>query len=52
MFKLDRTKIGEIRSKYKYGNGVLLAKEYGVTRAVISEIINFRRNYANYTSSN
>ena len=51
MFKLNRVKIIEIRDKYRqgeYGIGRLLAKEYGVTAAVISEIVNRKRNYASY----
>lgn len=48
MFKLSRDKIKEIRSRYKYGNGKSLAREYGVCAGVISEIINFKRNYGNY----
>lgn len=48
MFKLTRDKVLEIRDRYKYGNGRILAREYGVSPAVISEIINKKRNYANY----
>ena len=47
MQKLDRVKVKEIRLKYKQGNGKFLAKEYGVCPAVISEIVNYKRNYAN-----
>jgi hypothetical protein len=47
MFKLSKQKVAEIRLKYKYGNGRLLAKEYSVCPAVISEIVNKKRNYAN-----
>ena len=51
MQKLSRQKILEIRDEYKgarYGIGNILAKKYGVTPAVISEIINKKRNYGNY----
>ncbi len=48
MFKLNKDKIREIREKYKYGNGIELSKEYGVCRAVISEVVNKRGNYANH----
>lgn len=48
MFKLTREKVLEIRSRYEYGKGRTLAQEYGVTAAVISEIVNKKRNYANY----
>ena len=48
MFKLTRNKVDEIRKRYHYGNGRKLAKEYGVTPAVISEVVNKKRNYANY----
>lgn len=48
MFKLTREKVSEIREKYKYGKGRLLAKEYNVSPAVISEVVNFKRNYGNY----
>lgn len=48
MFKLDKEKIIEIRNSYKYGNGRILAKEYGVNPAVISEVVNKKRNYANH----
>ena len=47
MHKLTMGKVYEIRDRYEYGNGKMLAKEYGVTPAVISEIVNFKRNYAN-----
>jgi hypothetical protein len=46
MHKLTKEKVIEIRKKYRYGQGIILAKEYGVNKAVISEIINFKRNYA------
>jgi len=48
MFKLDKDKIKSIRERYVKGNGKDLAKEYGVSSAVISEIINYKRNYANH----
>lgn len=48
MQKLDIQKIYDIRKRYEYGNGRLLAKEYGVNPAVISEVVNKKRNYANY----
>lgn len=48
MHKLTRDKVIEIRDKYEYGKGRMLSKEYGVTPAVISEIVNKKRNYANY----
>ena len=48
MFKLSRLKVQQIRKRYQYGNGRKLAKEYGVTPAVISEVVNKKRNYANY----
>ena len=47
MQKLTREKVAEIRSRYHYGNGRELAKEFGVSPAVISEIVNRRRNYGN-----
>ena len=47
MFKLDKGKVREIRARYFYGNGRRLAQEYGVTPAVISEVVNKKRNYAN-----
>lgn len=51
MFKLTREKVKEIRNKYnngKYGIGVKLSKEYNVCPAVISEIVNKKRNYGYY----
>ena len=45
MYKLNREKVLEIRSRYQYGNGRLLAREYGVCPGVISEIVNHSRNY-------
>lgn len=48
MFKLTRLKVLEIRQRYKYGLGRILAKEFGVTPAVISEVVNKKRNYGNY----
>lgn len=48
MFKLNREKVKEIQQRYQYGLGRILAKEFGVTPAVISEIVNRKRNYANY----
>lgn len=48
MFKLTKEKVLEIRNRYKYGNGRTLSKEFGVTPAVISEVVNKKRNYANY----
>lgn len=47
MHKLTTEKVLEIRKAYKYGEGVKLAKKYGVSRGVISEIVNKTRNYAN-----
>ena len=47
MQKLNKDKVKEIRLKYKFGNGKFLAKEYGVCPAVISEVVNYKRNYAN-----
>jgi len=46
MQKLTREKVLEIREKYKRGLGKILAEEYGVSGGVISEIVNFSRNYA------
>lgn len=48
MFKLTKEKVQEIRAKYVYGKGRLLSEEYGVCCGVISEIVNKKRNYANY----
>ena len=51
MQKLTREAIQIIRRRYQngmYGIGRVLAREYGVTAAVISEVINKKRNYANY----
>jgi hypothetical protein len=48
MFKLSQEKIENIRDRYQYGMGRELAREYGVTPAVISEVVNKRRNYANH----
>lgn len=45
---ITNEKIKDIRDKYKYGNGIFLAKEYGVCRAIISEVVNKRGNYANH----
>lgn len=45
MQKLTREKVHEIRSRYVFGHGQRLAKEYGVCAAVISEIVNRKRNY-------
>lgn len=47
MQKLSREKVAEIRKRYVYGNGGALAKEFGVCRGIISEIVNRKRNYAN-----
>jgi len=49
--KLIGEKVQEIRQKYKkgkHGIGNILAEEYQVTPAVISEIINKKRNYGYY----
>lgn len=49
MKKLTNGKIEAIRDKYKkgkYGIGRILAEKYDVSPAVISEIINYKRNYA------
>jgi len=46
MKKLSFEKVKEIRQRYKKESGVILAKEYGVTKSVISEIVNHKRNYA------
>jgi len=51
MFKLTKDKIKNIRDKYKkgkYGIGRILANEYNVSSAVISEIVNYKRNYRLY----
>lgn len=48
MFKLTRKKVAIIRRIYKRGNGRILAKEFGVSPAVISEVVNGKRNYGNY----
>lgn len=51
MHKLSKEKIYKIRIEHKqgkYGIGKVLAKKYNVTPSVISEIINKKRNYANY----
>lgn len=47
MYKLTKEKVLEIRDKYykKCISKVSLAKEYGVTRAVIWEVVNYSRNY-------
>ncbi|HUW18251.1 MAG TPA: hypothetical protein VMW16_03030 [Sedimentisphaerales bacterium] len=43
--KLGRNAIRTIRQKYHRGNGQELAREYNVSPAVISEIVNYKRNY-------
>src|ERR1044071_5665990 len=43
MHKLTHEKVYEIKRRYVYGNGNDLAKEYGVTSAVTSEIVNGKR---------
>ena len=48
MQKLSHEKVLEIRKRYTYGQGKALAREYGVSPAVISEIVNEKRNYANH----
>lgn len=48
MYKLTREKVEEIRKLYRYGLGRILAKQYGVCSAVISEVVNKKRNYGNY----
>ena len=51
MFKLTREKVSEIRKKHnegEYGVGKELAKEYKVSSATISEIVNKKRNYGYY----
>lgn len=48
MKKLSKEVVIEIRKRYRegsYGIGKKLAEEYGVTRSVISEIVNRKRNY-------
>lgn len=47
MQKLTIEKVREIRATYQHGNGRALAEAFGVTPAVISEIVNKKRNYAN-----
>lgn len=44
--KLGPNDVRAIRKNYQYGNGRILAKKYGVSSAVISEIVNRKRNYA------
>lgn len=49
MHKLTKEKVKQIRIEYKngsYGIGAFLARKYGVCNAVISEIVNYKRNYA------
>lgn len=48
MHKLTREKVQEIRNKYQLGIGRRLAREYGVSTGVISEIVNKKRNYGHY----
>ena len=43
--KLTKDDIGAIRREYRHGNGKLLSKKHGVSAAVISEIVNHKRNY-------
>lgn len=38
--KLTAEQISQIRTLYRYGNGRLLAKRYGVSRTTISDIVN------------
>lgn len=48
MQKLTPKKVREIRKKHSKGErgiGVELAKEYGVSKSTISEIVNHSRNY-------
>lgn len=45
MQKLTPEKVARIRMMYFYGNGRKLAKQYGVSPGVISEIVNKKRNY-------
>ncbi len=42
--KLTEAQVKEIRERYKRGNGVLLAAEYGVTKFAISDIV-LRKNW-------
>jgi len=42
--KLTVSQVKEIRKRYKWGNGKLLAAEFGVAHQTISEIIT-RRNW-------
>ena len=44
--KLNHESMKHIQQEYQYGNGKILAKKYGVSPAVISEIVNRKRNYA------
>ncbi len=37
--KLTEKQVREIRARYRHRNGQLLADEYGVTNATISEIV-------------
>jgi hypothetical protein len=44
--KLTMDDVRSIRQEYQLGNGKLLTQKYHVCAAVISEIVNYRRNYA------
>ncbi|MFQ5953306.1 MAG: hypothetical protein ACE5JK_07925, partial [Candidatus Omnitrophota bacterium] len=44
--KLSQKEIQAIRRNYHHGEGRILAKKYNVSPAVISEIVNRKRNYA------
>lgn len=41
--KLSNKKVREIRERYKWGNGIALSKEYGVSRPTISAVVNKKR---------
>lgn len=41
--KLTQIQINDIRSRYKRGNGKILAQEYNVSTATISYIINYKK---------
>jgi len=44
--KLNHNTMRNIRKEYKRGNGRDLARKYDVSFSVISEIVNYKRNYA------
>jgi hypothetical protein len=47
MKKLTKEKVLKIREELKYEMGKDIAKKYGISRGIVSEIKNFRRNYGN-----